>query len=463
MLDLERCDFIYININANDLSGHDKSYFFMQGKNIFRELIHPWDYERAMQYVYLLSKEDKALEVLEARLKITNDSYRWFRFNDHIFKRDEQGRPLRSIGVAHDIHEARLATQESEKLNNWFNSVLENSPVGITALKAIRDKKGKITDLEYVFANRIAEVAINKGELKGTLFCKDLESLKQAGLFEHYTDVIETGIPWAGEVLFKDEHLDVDAWLLVSVSKLDDGCIASFFDVTERKKIEQQIVRQERQYHSLVENTPDVISRWNKDLKLIYANSAAEIKTGVPREALYGKTSSEMGQPDELAFPWMEKLKTVFETGQPATAYQLFPSPDGSHHFFARMVPERNERGEVETVLAIARDITELKKAEDALIALKDELARKATDRYQTLFNFIDEGFCVIEKIEGDGPSDFRFIEVNPAFEIQSGIGNVVGKTIRQIVPNESEERFQRYDSLLKRARRFGLNMKWFP
>src|SRR6476469_2450261 len=58
VLDLERCDFIYININANDLSGHDKSYVFMQGKNIFRELIHPRDYERAMQYVYRLSKED---------------------------------------------------------------------------------------------------------------------------------------------------------------------------------------------------------------------------------------------------------------------------------------------------------------------------------------------------------------------------------------------------------------------
>jgi hypothetical protein len=50
--------------------GNDKSYFFMQGKNIFRELIHPWDYERAMQYVYLLSKEDKNIEILEARLKI---------------------------------------------------------------------------------------------------------------------------------------------------------------------------------------------------------------------------------------------------------------------------------------------------------------------------------------------------------------------------------------------------------
>ena len=142
-----------------------------------------------------------------------------------------------------------------------------------------------------------------------------------------------------------------------------------------------------------------------------------------------------MGQPDELAFPWMEKLKMVFETGQPTTAYQLFPTPDGAHHFFARMVPERNEQGEVETVLAIARDITELKKAEDALIALKDELARKATDRYQTLFNSIDEGFCIIEKVEEDGPLDFRFIEINPAFEMQVGVGDVVGKTIREAFP----------------------------
>src|SRR5215467_14212506 len=178
VLDLERCDFIYININANDLSGHDKSYFFMQGKNIFRELIHPWDYERAMRYVYLLSKEDAHIEALEARLRIKDDSYRWFRFNDHIFKRDEQGRPLRSIGVAHDIHETKLATQESKKLNNWLNSVLENSPNGITALKAIRDRKGAIVDLEYIFANRIATTAIKKGELEGTLFCKDLPSLK---------------------------------------------------------------------------------------------------------------------------------------------------------------------------------------------------------------------------------------------------------------------------------------------
>src|SRR5215831_13541461 len=92
VLDLEKNDFIYINISANDISGNDKSYFFMQGRNIFREIVHPNDYERTMHYIQLLSREDHAPALLEARLKIKDNYYRWFRFSDYIFKRNEYGR-----------------------------------------------------------------------------------------------------------------------------------------------------------------------------------------------------------------------------------------------------------------------------------------------------------------------------------------------------------------------------------
>jgi PAS domain S-box-containing protein len=573
VLDLEKNDFIYINISANDLSGNDKSYFFMQGRNIFKEIVHPNDYERTMHYIDLLSKEAHGGAQLEVRLKIRDNYYRWFRFSDYIFKRNEQGKPVRSIGVAQDIHEAKLATEESEKLNNWFNSVLENSPNGITALKAIRNNNGQVTDLEYIFANRTALNAIKKTELVGTHFCKDLPSLKQTGLFEKYVNVIETGIPWEDEVYYDDEE-GVQAWLHVSVGKLDDGCIASIFDVTDRKKIEQQIIKQEQQYHSLVENTPDVISRWDSNLRLIYANSAAEIKTGVPRENLHGKTNIEMGQPEDTALPWMKKLREVFETGLPITYESPFSTPYGDADFLYRIVPERNSAGEVETVLAIARDITEIKKNERAIrdsaevlngimnapnvgisvfkvirnnsgeiedfqcefvnrrtlqalgmdpagmtfseygrdateqiqylkqavetgekvtytlhfdtgiggwfilsvaplgndrlvqswedinelkrkeeevITLKEQLARRAQDKYKTLFNSINEGFCIIEKLEGDGPVDFRFIEANPAFTIHTGaeVEDVIGKTIREAFAQESEEWFSVYDEII--------------
>ena len=76
---------------------------------------------------------------------------------------------------------------------------------------------------------------------------------------------------------------------------------------------------------------------------------------------------------------------------------------------------------------------------------------RKSEQRYRTLFESIDEGFCLIEKVEGeaDAPLDFRYVEANPAFEVQSGLRDVVGKTIRQLLPGIAEEWFLTYDTVL--------------
>lgn len=72
--------------------------------------------------------------------------------------------------------------------------------------------------------------------------------------------------------------------------------------------------------------------------------------------------------------------------------------------------------------------------------------------RYRSLFENIDEGFCIIEQVEGgaDGRLDFRYIAANPAFETQTGVGGVVGRTIRQAFPNGSEEWLEIYDAIVK-------------
>ncbi|MBC8038878.1 MAG: PAS domain S-box protein, partial [Rhizobiales bacterium] len=94
------------------------------------------------------------------------------------------------------------------------------------------------------------------------------------------------------------------------------------------------------------------------------------------------------------------------------------------------------------------------------LLAIEDVTARKRSEaavkeseaQYRTLFDSIDEGFCIIEKIEtGPGePIDFRYLVANPAFEKQTGVGGVIGKTIREAFPGEPQEWFDTYDTILR-------------
>jgi PAS domain S-box-containing protein len=92
----------------------------------------------------------------------------------------------------------------------------------------------------------------------------------------------------------------------------------------------------------------------------------------------------------------------------------------------------------------LQREINERKQVEAAL--------RESEARYHSLFKSIDEGFCVIEKVEGaagEAP-DFRYLEANPAFATQSGMSDMIGKTIRQALPDEPEGWCLIYDTVLR-------------
>ena len=86
----------------------------------------------------------------------------------------------------------------------------------------------------------------------------------------------------------------------------------------------------------------------------------------------------------------------------------------------------------------------------------------KSTENYRLLFESIDEGFCILEKINKTGESpDFLYVQVNKAFETQSGVLNVLGKTIHEAVMGESEEWGEIYDTVLRTGKpiRFERNL----
>src|SRR6266850_718360 len=77
-------------------------------------------------------------------------------------------------------------------------------------------------------------------------------------------------------------------------------------------------------------------------------------------------------------------------------------------------------------------------------------LARESEARYRTLFETLIEGFCTIEMIfdAGGKPVDYRFLEINPAFEKQTGLRSAEGKLMRDLAPNHEAHWFEIYGNV---------------
>lgn len=115
----------------------------------------------------------------------------------------------------------------------------------------------------------------------------------------------------------------------------------------------------------------------------------------------------------------------------------------GLHHVEAREWSPQD--------IAIAEETAERTWA--AVEKAKAERALASSEeKYRTLFNSIDEGFCTVEMLfDKEGKAyDYRFLETNPAFSKQTGLDNVAGKTMRELAPDHEETWFEVYGGIAR-------------
>jgi PAS domain S-box-containing protein len=136
-----------------------------------------------------------------------------------------------------------------------------------------------------------------------------------------------------------------------------------------------ELTRRERQFATLVENSPDIIARLDRQLRYLYVSPIVERYGGVPAAAHLGRASVEMGMPPDVHADWERAARKVFATGEVGAIKFRFNGIDGqSWMFSSRLIPEFAEDGSVESVLAIASNITEQELADAALRESKARL-----------------------------------------------------------------------------------------
>lgn len=123
-------------------------------------------------------------------------------------------------------------------------------------------------------------------------------------------------------------------------------------------------------------------------------------------------------------------------------------SPGWAH---SRAVPILDERGEIVEWFGAASDVNQRKRAEEAL--------QLSELRYRTLFDSIDEGYCIIRVLfdAAGTPYDYHFEEVNQSFERQTGLRDVAGRSMRDIAPTHETHWYEIYGriALTGRPERF--------
>jgi PAS domain S-box-containing protein len=130
----------------------------------------------------------------------------------------------------------------------------------------------------------------------------------------------------------------------------------------------------EESFLVLLENDFDSIAFYDEGLRHVFVNRAAGDIFGLPPEEYIGKTHHELGLPGIVAEAWEASLSEVFAQGKARTLETALPGSAGQRYLESRLTPVMGKDGSVRFVLAITRDVTELKESEK-MIALQRDLA----------------------------------------------------------------------------------------
>ena len=410
---------VFVNSTLEKIMGFSREQLLSMDPDSFSKLIYPADRERVMDALINRVKGEDVSPENELRIVNRNREVRWVETLARLV--EYRGKPAVQFAML-DITERKRAEEETK----LFKTIAQSANYGAIItnyegyLLYANDYFSRIHGYESeelvgkhlsVFHNK--KQAIHVGQI--------MKSLKMNGSLKA-REVWHTKKDGAAFPMLMT-HV-----LISSKNELYPCIAATAIDISDIKDAEKALRDSEAKYRSLAENTPDIIMRFDRNCRYVYLNSEAKKIMNIDPDTIVGKHHSEIAHNPDDHIVGEQIIRSVFETGEPVETEFQHNSINGQLVFNWRLFPEYNEKDEIVTVMGIARDITE---------------QRQTEKKFQMLFDQMLSGISIHKIIcdENNKPVDYRFLNVNPAFEKSTGLkaDKIIGKTVREVMPGTEQ------------------------
>ena len=295
-----------------------------------------------------------------------------------VYAATEFGRLAQSFDEL--MRERLLADSRYQRSAEELRAATDSKLDAFFVLQAERNGAGEVIDFRfsYINDNGLQLLGLVREQVIGKFLCVLLPVNRTDGFFDRYVRVLQTGVALQEEFSIDTPGIHA-TWLAHQVTPLADGVAITSRDISQRKRDELELLANRAFLQSLVDHLPVIV--YSKSMQaatygqFVLWNKAAERITGLSAALVVGKTDRELFLP-AFADAYEQHDRNILAR-RTLIAVPVHPihRPDGTARVLrTQSLPVFDAAGEVEFVLGISEDITELHAEHLALEASEQRL-----------------------------------------------------------------------------------------
>ncbi len=302
--------------------------------------------------------------------------------------KDSSGNITGFIAIVRDVTGQKQAAQALEESESRFRALVEN----MSSAVAVYEVKNKGKDFIFKDLNSAGERIsdLKKEDILDKNLVDVFPNIKKGGLYQAMRRVWKTGKPeHVPPTLYRDDR--ISGWRENYIYKLPTGeVVAVYDDVTERIRAEEALRESGEKLRTMFDSTNDSFIITDLETNVVDVNEATLRTFGYSKEELIGKKGFDLIAPEDLEKA-MEPMSQALEAGKPMDRMELsIICGDGRKLETDFSISALHDSaGNTTGFVAAARDITERKRAEEAL--------RESEEKLRTMFESTSDGILVTD------------------------------------------------------------------